>query len=217
MPVGTPVHRVRNNGTGGSITTTVMFTPAVGSLLLVPVGRKSNVSVPTEPTISGGGLAWSLAGQSTMDVGSGQRWRYGLWKALVTEPVAAFAVTSTQIGGTPTIFMCCEIPGAAAGITNLDFDEDTAGDPVAVLGAAPAAASISMAFAVFDGTTAVAPPSGFTELNEHIAASPSIVHQSSYSMTPVDTATWSTTNGHSMGLIVEIKPAGRTRAAAVWF
>lgn len=216
MAVGTPVHRLINNGTGAIITTTGTVTPAVGSLLTASVARRSGSALPTAPAVSGGSLTWTaLIPDATYDVGSGVRLRMSLWGTLITSAVPAFSVTTTQTSGPNTSIIVTEVPGAAGTITNYDYDDDSAGDPVAVM-ATPGTASIAMAFLAVDGVTGISPPTGFTELRE-VNASSGLTHQTSFIATPTDTATWSTAGAEALGLIVEIRPAGRTRAAAAWF
>jgi hypothetical protein len=109
------------------------------------------------------------------------------------------------------------IPGASAAITNFNVGSSGTGDPTATLPTSIGPASISFAFAGWPGTTAVDPPAtGFTELNEFIQDDQ--VSQTSYHLTPQNSAAWTTSNNaNSLGAIVEIPPLGRTRVSAVWF
>lgn len=216
MPVGTPVHRLVNNGTGAIITTTGTASFAVGSLVLASVARRGGAALPPAPVVSGGSLTWTaLIPDGTLDTGSGVRLRLSLWGTLITAAAPAFAVTTTQTSGPTTSLIVTEIPGAAGTVTNYAYDDDGAGDPAATMGAA-GAASIAMAFLAVDAATGINPPSGFTELRENNTAA-GLTHQTNFIASPTTTATWSTAGGNSLGLIVEIRPAGRTRAAAAWF
>ena len=216
MAVGTPVHRLVNNGTGAIITTTGSYAFPVGSLVLASVARRSASALPAAPAVTGGDQTWTaLIPDGTYDVGSGVRLRLSLWGTLITAAVPAFPVTTTQSSGPTTSLIVTEVPGAAGTITNYDYDDDSAGDPVAVM-ATPSAASISMAFLAVDAVTGIGPPSSFTELRENNTAA-GLTHQTNFIATPVDTATWSTAGAEALGLIVEIRTAGRTRAAAAWF
>lgn len=211
----TPVHRGQKSGTGSTLVT-ASFTPAAGSLLLVPWGRRWNVGAPAASTITDStARTWTPITFSPEAADNGSLWvRIGMSWAIATG--AAMTVTASQPSGAKTGFHVTEIPGASSAISNFASDDDTAGDPNAVM-ATPSGASISYAFALFCGTNAVDPPSGFTELYEQITNT-DCVTQSSWKAAPTDTAAWTTPNNSmSLGLIAEIGPTGRTRAVGLWF
>lgn len=216
MSIGTPVHRGSNGGTGPTLAI-VSFTPAAGSLILAPWGRRWNMGAPAASTITDStARTWTPISFSpnAADDGSSLYVRIGLSWAIATG--APMIVTASQAAGAKTGFHVTEIPGAFAGITNFDADDDTAGDPTAVM-ATPGGASISYAFAMFCGTSSVSPPTGFTELHERISST-DLVTQSSWKAAAADTAAWATANNFmSLGAIMEIRPAGRTRAVGLWF
>jgi hypothetical protein len=222
MAIGTPVHVTRQGGSGALLTSPGLgINPPALDCLLVCVSRYSSAAAPGIPVISGGtGVSWVQKFTVLLDPGSGDRMRLSLWAAQVPDPApATFFVTCTNPdSGARTAFHVVRIPGAsAAGITNFAQDDDGNGDPAATLPVSIGPASISFAFAGWPGTAAVDPPaSGFTELNEFIQADQ--VSQTSYHLTPQNTATWTTSNNaNSLGAIVEIPPLGRTRMSAVWF
>jgi hypothetical protein len=221
MAIGTPVHVTRQGGSGALLTSPGLgITPPALDLLLVGVSRFSASGLPGIPAISGGtGVSWAQVFTQPLDLGSGNRMRLSLWAAQVPDPApATFFVTCTNPDSGPrTAFHVVRIPGASAAITNFAVDDDANGDPSATLPASIGPASISFAFAGWPGTTAVDPPAtGFTELNEFIQADQ--VSQTSYHLTPQNSAAWTTANNaNSLGAIVEIPPLGRTRIAAVWF
>lgn len=221
MAIGTPVHVTRQGGSGALLTSPgAGINPAATHLLLAPVSRFSASGAPGIPVISGGaGVSWVQIFTSLLDTGSGDRMRMSLWAAQVPDPAPAiFNVTCTNPDSGPrTAFHVVRIPGASAAITNFAVDDDANGDPSATLPASIGPASISFAFAGWPGTNAVDPPAtGFTELNEFIQADQ--VSQTSYHLTPQNSAAWTTANNaNSLGAIVEIPPLGRTRVSAVWF
>lgn len=215
MSLGTPVHHDQKGGTGSTITS-ASFTPAAGSLLLVPWGRRWNSGAPGDVTITDStSRTWTPVVFSPFQADNGSLYvRIGMSWAVATG--AAMTVTASQAAGAKTGYHVTEIPGAVAGISNFESDDDTGGDPTAVM-ATPGGASISYAFGMFCGTNTVSPPTGFTELHELISST-DLVTQSSWKLAATDTAAWTTANNSmSLGLIAEIVPTGRTRAAAIWF
>lgn len=218
MSLGTPVHRGSNGGTGSTHAVTLSAAPAVGSLLVATVGRRYNVSLPGAPTItSSPTLTWNTLALSpaTIDTGAGIRVRiFAAW-AVVAGTVTT--VTASYAAGPKSAIHVTEIPGAFGGISNFDADDDASGDPTAVMSAV-SGASLSLAFGVFTDVNSVAVPSGFTaELHERIT-SLDLVTQTSYKTVATDTAAWTTSNNtNALGAIMEIAPAGRTRAVGLWF
>ena len=213
--IGTPVHRGQAGGTGSTLTT-ASIAPAAGSLLLASWGRRWNVGAPAASTIADStGLTWTPLTFAPASADNGSIYvRIGLSWAIATG--AAMTVTASQPSGAKTGVHVTEIPAAFAGIANFATDDDTLGDPTAVM-STPGGASLSFAFGVFCGTNSVAPPTGFTELHELISNT-DLVTQSSWKVPPTDTAAWTTANNSmSLGAIMEIKPAGRSSAVFLWF
>lgn len=214
--IGTPVHRGQKGGTGSTVAT-AEFTPAAGSLILASWARRWNSEAPAATTITDStGRTWTplVLSPSEADNGSNLFVRIGLSWAIATG--APMSVTASQPFGAKTGLHVTEIPRAFAGIANVATDDDTAGDPTAVM-ATPGGASISFAFGMFCGTNAVSPPSGFTELHEQVSNT-DLITQTSWKAAPTDTAAWTTSNNTmSLGLIAEIRPAGRTRGVHLWF
>lgn len=219
MSLGTPIHRGSNGGTGSTHTVTLSGAPAAGSLLVATVGRRYNSALPAVPVItSNNGLTWNTVALSpaTIDTGSGIRVRiFAAWAvALGTE----ISVAAAYASGPKSAIHVTEIPRAFAGISNFGSDADSLGDPTAIMTNPPNGASLSLAFGVFTDSNTVSPPAtGFTELHER-TTSTDLITQTSYHMTATDTAAWTTSNeDNALGAIMEIKPAGRTRAVGLWF
>ena len=213
--IGAPIHRGQNGGTGSTLAT-ASFTPAAGSLILAPWGRRWNVGAPAASVIADStARAWTPLAFSPASADNGSLYvRIGLSWAIATG--APMIVTASQASGAKTGFHVTEIPRAFAGIANFDSGDDAAGDPIAAM-ATPGGASISYAFGVFCGANAVSPPTGFTELHE-LLSNVDLVTQSSWKSVATDTAAWTTANNSvSLGAILEIRPAGRTRAVGLWF
>lgn len=214
--IGTPVHRGAAAGTGATLTT-ASFTPAAGSLLVACFGRRSGTGLPPLSVIADStARGWTAVAFSPdgIDTGSGTRARIGVSWAIATG--AAMTVTASQASGPKTGLIVTEIPGAFGGIANFGSDDDGNGDPTAVM-ATPGGASLSLAFGMFTGTSTISPPTGFTELFEQITNT-DLVTETAYKFPAGDTAAWTTpNNSNSLGAIMEIRPAGRARAAFLWF
>jgi hypothetical protein len=221
MTMATPIKVGHRGGTGSTLATNGFTPSAPASLLVACWGRRSTVGTPAVATItSSPALTWNALTFTPDTIGTTTYIRIGAsWAAVPTATPVAMTVTASVDSGPKTSMIVTEFPGAHPGITNLGSDDDASGDPVAVMDDTPDGMSLSFAFGMFAGTDMpVAPATGFTELFANLNNTDCIT-QVAYHLTPTDTVTWSSTNVHSMGAIMEIKPAGTNRSAAVglWF
>ncbi len=162
MPLGTPA-LVASGGAVADNATSTAYTPTANALQLAFVAGRASSAV-TDPDITGaGGLTWSPITLASYDIGSGIRVSLRAFAAVAPSSPSSIQITGTATGAGRTVIEVVEVTGASPTITNFDDGVDaSAGDPAIVLPSAP----VALVIACFAGAmgTAVAPPSGFTEI-----------------------------------------------------
>ena len=98
MSIGTPVHRGQKGGTGSTLAT-ASFTPAAGSLILAPWGRRWNSGAPAASTITDStGRTWTPITFAPEAADNGSLYvRIGMSWAIATG--APMIVTASQVSG----------------------------------------------------------------------------------------------------------------------
>ena len=91
--------------------------------------------------------------------------------------------------------------------SNYSSGTDSAGDPTVTLGSAPAASSTVIGWLAAAGSTAVTPPSGYTELDDQVFSSDLRVEVVYDAASAATSAAWTTGNTRGIGLLIEVQEA----------
>ena len=186
--------------------TTASFTPTANSLLVVSAGARA-LALPGLPTIGNtGGLTFTPIIDGLYDIGSGARARSRTWAAVIGSSPGGMTVTSSTTAGRICIAVI-EIIGQGGIPANAAATPSATGDPTMVLGSAPAASSLVLAFLTGSRAgAAITPPTGFTELAE--ADDTVIGIQCCYDMVSAPTSiAYSTPYLETVGTAVEVTEA----------
>lgn len=204
------------NGTGSSGTTVTASTGTVSidpgeSVLVFFASFRSTIGPAAAATISDtAGVSWTEVnpGGWTLNFGTNPFIRIQAW---VTRNNSGSTIsttvtcTSTTASGTLSSGIAAVgITGNSTTITNFGSSANAAGDPAPSMANAPAATSAAVGFGAFTGSVVLSAPTGFTELQAFQAASVrrfQTIHDDS---SPAQTATWSSTDTNSLGVLIEI-------------
>lgn len=211
MALGAPTLATPTVGAGGVGITTASFTPTLGALLIA-LGACRGSSLPGALTLNPSALTWTPLIADLYDSGSAPRVRARAWAATVSAASAmTVQVTSTSAGKCALAIV--QITGAGGIPSNYVSANDSGADQTVVLPSAPAASSTVIGWYVAAGANAVAPPSGYTELDDQVFNTDLRV-QSVYDAASAATSTsWSSTNTNGVGILIEVQEAsGATRA-----
>lgn len=202
MALGTPALATPFVGAGGVTTTSASFSPANG-LLLLAAGFARGSGLPGDISINPSHLSWTFLTKDVFDDGTAPRVKGSVWAAFVSgSPTMTVQINSASAG--KVALMIIGISGAGIIPTNFKAANHTNGDPSMTLDVAPAASSCGLTFYGSGGSNALAPPSGFTELDEQIFSTDLIVEAAYDLASPPTTAAYATTNGNTVGLYVEV-------------
>lgn len=203
MALGTPTLATPTVGAGGTGITTASFTPTAGALLIA-CGACRGSSLPGTLTLNPSALTWTPIISGLFDNGIAPRVRGRLWAAVAdTASSMTVQVKSTSAGKCALAIV--QITGAAGIPSNYAEDDDNNADPTVTLPSAPAASSTVIGWYAAAGSTAVSPPSGYTELDDQVFSSDLRV-QAVYDATSAATsAAWTTANANGIALLVEVQ------------
>lgn len=160
---------------------------------------------------SGGGTiangAWTSTGRIELNDGG-------------TNFMALETFRSPALSGTPTITVACnpsnhlavyilQVPSSLADASNVKSGTSTTGDPVVTLDSTPSSTSVTLAVYAAQVATSntVTPPTGWTELADFLGGTALRLEVAYRTGAAANTATWSTTEGLSIGWLLEVKGA----------
>ncbi len=211
MPLGTPTLVTPTVGNGTTSTTTASFTPTAGALLLA-LGSCRGSTLPGALTLNPSALTWTPLIDDLYDPGSTPRVRARIWAAVVSS-ASAMTVQLTSASAGKCALSIVQITGAAGVPSNFASATNANGDPTVTLSSAPAASSTVVGLFTGAGSTAITPPSGYTELDEAVTSTDLITEVVYDAVSAATSAAWSTANTRGIGILVEVQEA--TGAARV--
>lgn len=205
MALGTPTLVTPTVGNGGVSTTTASFTPTLGALLMA-FGSCRGSSLPGTLNLNPSALTWTPLIADLYDPGSSPRVRARAWAAVVSSAAAmTVQVASTSAG--KCALSIVQITGAAGIPSNFASDDSAGADPTVILGSAPAASSTVLGFIAAAGSSAISPPSGYTELDEQVINTDLITEVAYDAVSAATSAGWTTGNTRGVGILVEVQEA----------
>lgn len=205
MALGTPTLATPSVGGTNTNVTTAPFTPTLGATL-VAFGACRGASLPGAIGLTPSALTWTPLVAGLYDAGSGVRVRARAWAAVASSaPSMTLRIDSTNAGKCG--LFVAEITGAAGVPANYAADNDLNGDPSMTLGYAPAASSTGLAFIAAEGSTAISPPAGFTELDERVYGTDLIMDLAYDASSPGSSAAYATADTRAVGIYVEVVEA----------
>jgi hypothetical protein len=165
VALGTPTSPVGRAG-GTTSCTTDSFTPTSNALLIAFIATRKSGGPPATPTISDSAdLTWSEVSLLATDFSSSPDFTSRVMVALAPASPSSMTITANCTDSTGIGLCITEVTGGSTTVTNVATGTDTAGDPSATLGSAPAATSCVLSFAwKEDAANLWTEPTGFTEL-----------------------------------------------------
>jgi hypothetical protein len=131
-----------------SSVTSASFTPTASALLLAGATCRLN-AVPGAIAISGGSLTWTLLAAELQDEGLGFRNRAAAYGAIAPSSPSSMTVQASSASAGKVCLTVVQITGHGGVPGNSAASPSGTGDPVVVLGSAPAARSAQPAAALF--------------------------------------------------------------------
>ena len=193
--------------TGSSALTSASFPPSASALLIVLATSRSSTGIPGVITISSApSFGWTSLASTLYDDGADNRIRVASWAFTVGASPASMTVTLTSTSSGRVTGGVVQLTGSGGTPANHASGISNTGDPSTTLGSAPAANSTLIGWYAAQGSNAISPPAGFTELGENITSS--LATEIAYDATSAATTNaWSTTNGNSAALVIEVSEA----------
>lgn len=212
------------DNTDASSYTTASISPSGSALVLAAVANVHPTAAGTV-TLSGNGLTWVEVATVTLD---GTERRLTLFRAMGASPSAGAVTITLSNTAESCAWSIVELSGVATGGTNgsaavVQSATNSAVDAASLVVtlAAFADAVANAAFGAFakNGSVAIDPGSGFTELGEGAATTPAVRAQSEWKSgqdTSVD-ASQATGTGNWGGIAVEVAAAAASAGVARHF
>jgi hypothetical protein len=207
VALGTPTSRatVSANTTGA---TTASFTPAANSTLIAWFTGRRTSGIPGSPSISDSlGGTWTTIANVGNDFASSPDLVVFIARRTIGGSPASMTVTCSTTNAGQVCMGVFDITGADTDFSNTGSGTNTAGDPSATLGSAPAGTSTVIGVFGGAGTNNPTVPTGFTEIHNDPDAA--LIGQASYDATSPGQGAhaWSSTNTNAIGVVFEIKEA----------
>lgn len=190
-------------GAGGTGITTASFTPTLGALLIA-LGACRGSSLPGALTLNPSALTWTPLVADLFDDGAVPRVRGRAWAAVVSSASPMTVQVSSTSAGKCALAIV-QITGAAGIPSNYASSNDSGADMTVVLSSAPAASSTVIGWYAAAGSTAVAPPSGYTELDDQVFNSDLRVQAIYDAVSAATSTSWSSTNANGVGILLEVQ------------
>ena len=214
MAFSTPALATPSVRANAASVTSASFTVTSGDNIFAFVSQHPNSAsaTPTAPTISDSqGRTWTKVDERlTGGGGTGATTGHGMTVWRTTSNGAAMTVTATRGSNVTHIRLSLvTFSGAASSFLSAQDGNDS-GTPSVVLGSAPAASSINLAFFQDSSTTTTTPPTGYTELVDSFVSTTSLASQVCYHAgpSPPQTTTWSEST-RAGAIVIEVKEASQ--------
>ena len=205
-----------NSGAAATSFTSASFTPTANAIHIAFMNARTGAAAI--PTITdSAGNTWTLVSGTNLSVGAGNL-KCSLYYWVAGASPAAMTATVTSSGAIACSLMLVAYTGAATDVSNINVNQNTAGDP-APTNAAMAATSTGLAFNSQNaGAAPTATPSaqGYSSIINSAPATNLRHTLFTDSASPANAVSWTSTGTDSVGILWELKEAstGFTGTAA---